>query len=475
MKVAGQREDLVLFCCHFEEGIATVSATPMGSAAGCAKSNGTESLHLQDSEDESGIPFGRGQELSAERSWTLPGKPWIYQRVTAYDAKEWAARFGESSPQGEPLLDVSSNILRPIPLDLGPVSLCTGNTFIDVSVVSWRAACCELFFLRTVTPTRPVVIRVDAPPAPAPATPTHPWLSPEQNWEEDPWTRAEREHAEQQEARAAAKAPPPPAPSATPEPTPPVTPSINPPRQHSQHRVEETPINRAFETLRHTAGSTIHSIPASMPAPSSDSGPYDLTQVATRADTNPMTQSWNLISGFPATPSPPRIPDTILGAWFERPPIQFTRQLPPTHIQGMPSLLRADSTFQLNSQLLTEFTSLLENHYPVSMGTWGTIIHGNMTPQVPGRQHFDRLQLIPMASETSTADASLLKFWWHQHLLIARNVAQERFANSSAGPTIISDHLQAFLLTAINLMRLARPVGPPFELRQPYLKPSRVP
>eukprot|EP00434_Breviolum_minutum_P029661 symbB.v1.2.026219.t1/scaffold2601.1/size77851/4 len=236
---------------------------------------------------------------------------------------------------------------------------------------------------RTVTPTRPVVIRVDAPPAPAPATPTHPWLSPEQNWEEDPWTRAEREYAEQQEARAAAKASPPPAPSSTPEPTPPVTPSINPPRQHSQHRVEETPINRAFETLRQTAGSTIHSIPASMPAPSSDSGPSDLTQVATRADTNPMTQSWNLISGFPATPSPPRIPDTILGAWFERPPIQFTRQLPPTHIQGMP------------------------------------------------------------------------------------NVAQERFANSSAGPTIISDHLQAFLLTAINLMRLARPVGPPFELRQP--------
>eukprot|EP00434_Breviolum_minutum_P040850 symbB.v1.2.036319.t2/scaffold5101.1/size33394/1 len=213
--------------------------------------------------------------------------------------------------------------------------------------------------------------------------------------------------------------------------------------------------------------STIHSIPASIPAPSSDPGPHDLTHVATRADTNPMTQSWNLISGFPTTPSPPRIPDTILGAWFERPPIQFTRQLPPTHIQGMPSLLRADSSFQLNSQLLTEFTSLLENHYPVSMGTWGTIIHGNMTPQVPGHQHFDRLQLIPMASETSTADASLLKFWWHQHLLIARNVAQERFANSSAGPTIISDHLQAFLLTAINLMRLARPVGPPFELRQP--------
>eukprot|EP00434_Breviolum_minutum_P041026 symbB.v1.2.036484.t1/scaffold5162.1/size30203/2 len=246
-----------------------------------------------------------------------------------------------------------------------------------------------------VTPPRPVVIRAEAPPAPAPTAPTHPWLSQETNWEEDPWTRAEREHAEQQEARAKAKAPPPTAPYSAQEPPagPPVTPSINPPRQH---RVDQTPITRAFETLRQTAGSTVQSIPASMP-----------------------------------------------------------------------SLLREDSSFQLNSQLLTEFTSLLQNHYPVSMGTWGTIIQGNMTPQVPGHQHFDRLQLIPMASETQTADASLLKFWWHQHLLLARNVAQERFANSRAGPTIISDHLQAFLLTAINLMKLARPVGPPFELRQP--------
>ena len=96
-----------------------------------------------------------------------------------------------------------------------------------------------------------------------------------------------------------------------------------------------------------------------------------------------MTQSWNLISGFPTTPSPPRIPDTILGAWFERPPIQFTRQLPPTHMQGLPSLLREDSSFQLNSQLLTEFTSLLQNHYPVSMGTWGTIITGQHDPTGP--------------------------------------------------------------------------------------------
>ena len=317
---------------------------------------------------------------------------------------------------------------------------------------------------RHVTPPRPVVIRAEAPPAAAPTAHTQPWLPQEANWEEDPWTRAEREHAEQQEAKA--KAPPPPAPYTTQElpAGPPVTPSINPPRQH---RVDQTPITRAFETLRQTAGSTVQSIPASVPEPSPAPVSNELNQIAAQADINPMTQSWNLISGFPTTPSPPRIPDTILGAWFERPPIQFTRQLPPTHMQGLPSLLREDSSFQLNSQLLTEFTSLLQNHYPVSMGTWGTIIQGNMIPQVPGHQHFDRLQLIPMASETQTADASLLKFWWRQHLLLARNVAQERFANSRAGPTIISEHLQAFLLTAINLMKLARPVGPPFELRQP--------
>ena len=174
-----------------------------------------------------------------------------------------------------------------------------------------------------------------------------------------------------------------------------------------------------------------------------------------------------MISGFPATPSPPKIPDTILGAWFDRPPTQFTRQLPPIHISGLPSLLREDSSFQLNSQLLHEFTASLQHTDPVHLGTWGTIVQGNLTPNYPGNQHFDRLQIIPMASETSTADASVLKFWWHQHLLLARNLVQERFANSRAGATIISEHLQAFLLTAINLMKLAKP-GPTFELRQPH-------
>lgn len=87
--------------------------------------------------------------------------------------------------------------------------------------------------------------RVDDPRQTVPSTQRQPWLAPEpaeeDPWtraerehaeqqaararEEDPWTRAEREHAEQQAARAQAKAPPPPAPYPVHEPpvTPPVT------------------------------------------------------------------------------------------------------------------------------------------------------------------------------------------------------------------------------------------------------------
>ena len=71
------------------------------------------------------------------------------------------------------------------------------------------------------------------------------------------------------------------------------------------------------------------------------------------------------------------------------------------------AILHEDSSLQLNSQLLHEFTANLQHTYPVHLGTWGTIVQGNLTPTYPGNQHFDRLQIIPMASETSTADASL--------------------------------------------------------------------
>lgn len=152
---------------------------------------------------------------------------------------------------------------------------------------------------RNTTPTRKCVIRVDDPRQTVPSTQRQPWLAPEpvgeDPWtraerehaeqqaararEEDPWTRAEREHAEQR-ARAQAKAPPPPAPYPVQEPqvTPPVTPSINPPRQH---RIEQSPIHRAFETLRQTAGSTAHSIPASVQTPPPVPSPVDLAQVVT--------------------------------------------------------------------------------------------------------------------------------------------------------------------------------------------------
>ena len=73
----------------------------------------------------------------------------------------------------------------------------------------------------------------------------------------------------------------------------------------------------------------------------------------------------------------------------------------------------------------------------------------------------------------------------HQHTFVACRPSYEKTAASNWtvsswpsshprfrtiirwGPTIISEHLQAFLLTAINLMQLASPVGSPFELRQP--------
>ena len=85
---------------------------------------------------------------------------------------------------------------------------------------------------------------------------------------------------------------------------------------------------------------------------------------------------------------------------------------------------------------------------------------------VTNASYYDRIQMIPMASETATADESIMKFWWHQWLLRTRADAQQRFATQEDGATIITDHIQAWLLTAINLMQLARP-DPDFRLQQP--------
>lgn len=133
-----------------------------------------------------------------------------------------------------------------------------------------------------------------------------------------------------------------------------------------------------------------------------------------------------------------RIPDTILGAWFDRPPVQFTRQLPPTHSSGLPALLREDSAFQLNSQLLNEFTDRLRTSYPVHLGRWGAIIEGNMAPIAPGRQYFDRLQLIPMASETNTT--SLFSNFggtsiYYRHVTRPRNSSQQGGLDPRSSPS----------------------------------------
>ena len=320
---------------------------------------------------------------------------------------------------------------------------------------------------RHVTPPRPVVIRAEAPPAPAPAAPTYPWLTPETNWEEDPWTRAEREHAEQQEARAKAKAPPPPAPYSAQEPPagPPVTPSINPPRQH---RVEQTPITRAFETLRQTAGSSVQSIPASVPAPSPAPASTELTHMTAPADANLMTQSWNLISGFPNYTFSTKNPRHNFGSMVLR---DHRSNLPASCHQHICKACRpsCEKTAVFNWTV----SSSPSSHPCFRTTTQSVWAHGAQSYRATWSHRSQAINILiafssyPWHPKTPTADASLLKFWWHQHLLLARNVAQERFANSRAGPTIISDHLQAFLLTAINLMKLARPVGPPFELRQP--------
>ena len=45
--------------------------------------------------------------------------------------------------------------------------------------------------------------------------------------------------------------------------------------------------------------------------------------------------------------------------------------------------------------------------------------------------------------------------------------AQQRFATQNDGATIITDHIQAWLLTAVSLMKMARP-EPDFRLPQPY-------
>ena len=265
---------------------------------------------------------------------------------------------------------------------------------------------------------------------------------------------------------------PDPAPMPTPvpaRPSPPdlpavITPSITPKR----NKIPPDPLTVARETLSHYVPTTVESIPRPVPPPAKTIN-ADISQ-AVAPPVNPMTQSWQVVSGFPTTPAPPRIPDALANLWLQRPPDSFTALLPPTHPAGQHGLLRLDSPFRLYSQLLHEFTDWVRTSrpdLPLHLGPWGSILKAPMRRD-PNTQasYYDRIQMIPMASETDTADESLMKFWWHQWLLRTRAEAQQRFATQNEGATIITNHIQAWLLTAVNLMQMARP-DPDFRLTQP--------
>ena len=245
-----------------------------------------------------------------------------------------------------------------------------------------------------------------------------------------------------------------------------ITPAVTPRRNKI---TPPDPLAAAKETLSHYVPTTVESVPRPVPPPARPIN-IDITQ-ATAPPMDPMTQSWQVVSGFPATPTPPRIPDALADLWLQRPPDNFTALVPPTHPAGQHGLLRSDSPFRIYSQLLNEFTDWVRTSrpdLPLHLGPWGSILQAPMRRDpVTNASYYDRIQMIPMASETATADESIMKFWWHQWLLRTRADAQQRFATQNDGATIITDHIQAWLMTAVNLMQMARP-EPDYRLPQPY-------
>ena len=245
-----------------------------------------------------------------------------------------------------------------------------------------------------------------------------------------------------------------------------ITPAVTPRRNKI---TPPDPLAAARETLSHYVPTTVESVPRPVPPPARPIN-IDITQ-ATAPPMDPMTQSWQVVSGFPATPTPPRIPDALADLWLQRPPDNFTALVPPTHPAGQHGLLRSDSPFRIYSQLLNEFTDWVRTSrpdLPLHLGPWGSILQAPMRRDpVTNASYYDRIQMIPMASETATADESIMKFWWHQWLLRTRADAQQRFATQNDGATIITDHIQAWLMTAVNLMQMARP-EPDYRLPQPY-------
>ena len=124
-------------------------------------------------------------------------------------------------------------------------------------------------------------------------------------------------------------------------------------------------------------------------------------------------------------------------------PDNFTALVPPTHPPGQHGLLRSDSPFRIYSQLLNEFTDWVRTSrpdLPLHLGPWGFILQAPMRRDpVTNASYYDRIQMIPITSETATANESIMKFWWHQWLLRTRADAQQRFATQNDGASLADD------------------------------------
>ena len=148
----------------------------------------------------------------------------------------------------------------------------------------------------------------------------------------------------------------------------------------------------AKETLSHYVPTTVEPVPRPVPPPARPIN-TDISQ-AVAPPVDPMTQSWQVVSGFPATPAPPRIPDALANLWLQRPPDNFTALLPPTHPAGQHGLLRSDSPFRLYSQLLNEFTDWIRTSRP-------DLYHYTLVPGDPSSKHRCDVTPSPMSVTTT--------------------------------------------------------------------------
>ena len=223
-----------------------------------------------------------------------------------------------------------------------------------------------------------------------------------------------------------------------------------------------------FETLRQTAGSTVQSIPASVPTPSSAPVSNELNQIAAQADTNPMTQSlMEPDQWLPRYTFSTKDPGQHFGSMVREttdpiyPPVATN-----TYARHAVTLARRQQFSNWTVSSSPSFTSLLQNHYPVSMGTWGTILQGNMISTGPR----------PSTLWSPSADTHGIPKHRQQTPLCSSfggtNISDpdsQECCIRKISPTVVQGLpsyqiiCRPFFWPLSNLMKLARPVGPPYE------------